>query len=374
MYLALPTSDQQRLQLLDDVLSGLTAPNAPYSYIDGALLRELNQLRDGFRQTYQDLHRIRATNRSSLALVAQRKSELRVLIRDAYQLVQRQRRNPHFPASLFEAFGLNRDGTQTSAIHRLRTPIQIAQQLIVAQQQAALKGFDLLISPTPAQLEAGATALIAAQQTHVESLNNERSLIGTIRQQRQKIKLLLRRVRMSVDLASLDRPVKERQALLQDLGFQYRNNAEERAVAQSESESLDAENASQLVGIAPNPVDHAGDDHSHDDIGHQQRDEKQNRGPHGHDDHAGGPDFGLARDALLLAELPHHVAEVAIVGQPIVETLGGTRKTSRCDQDERCGRHDRQQQTNKPQNQRDEAANDQQYAQKGRFDVTGTLG
>lgn len=233
MQLVLPTSDQQRLQLLADCLHNLRAPNSPITQLDPALFDDLDQHHASFQATYQQILRAREASRAALSQVKISERQLCHAIRDAYQLVQRQRRNPDFPVHLFEAFGLKRDGTQTNTIHRLRTPIPIAHQLIVADQLATSKGFSILVSPTAAQLQALSDGLNSAQQVLVHQRNQVKQVLEDLRRERKAAALLLQRLRITVQLQLIHLTPQQRQAYLSDLGFQFR---EKRDASEASSE------------------------------------------------------------------------------------------------------------------------------------------
>lgn len=217
-----PTSDTATLDLLSECLRQLQIIDQPTPLNDPQLAEQLTTLLAQYQTTHTDLMRARRQHQFDQADCKASEHALRMRLRDAFQLVRRQKRNPQFPGSLFEAFGLRVDGRQTRMTHRLLAPIQVAHRVVAAERMAQADGYHLLTDPTPATLTHLAEQLGAHKQSLVVSQNRERLVLRDMRGLRKQASYMFLRIRTLARLATLGKGRAAHQSMLQDFGFAYR--------------------------------------------------------------------------------------------------------------------------------------------------------
>lgn len=220
-----PSSDANRLELLQTLQQQLNAPNLPFEVLSTSHLQALDRLVLSYRAVYFDLIAAREAHAHWQLQSKQAEQQLRFLLRDAFQLVRRQRRNPNFPASLFEAFGLTRDAKQTDASHYLIAPIELAYSMVTAQETALQQGFHVLTDPSPQALIAAAQSLRQHRARLVEARNREQQVLAQMRELRLEAQQMLIRIRTAIKLATIGMKPLDQQLVQQAMGFEYRHKS-----------------------------------------------------------------------------------------------------------------------------------------------------
>lgn len=226
MKLVTPKSDQQKLDLLEQILIEITSANSRVPQLPETLYQALLDMRQSFAEAfYQLLHARENLHHLSNAFRNQTR-DLKYLLRDAFSQVKRRGRKDKFPWHVYQLFGLKRDGTQPPEIRQLMAPIQIAKNVQVAAQQAHSKGFTIFHAQEIEEIALAQQQLAQTDEARVEANNAVSAAYEQMRSQRQALHQQLLKLKLAVRLGSVGKSSAQQRDYFEAMGFTYKASKE----------------------------------------------------------------------------------------------------------------------------------------------------
>lgn len=252
MKLVTPSAELQKLELLEASLREVQSPNTVVPGFSAELINEMTVMLPQYRAQFEAQLQARENWKTKLQQCQALEKTLRHRIRDAFQVVKRETRNPEFPKSLFEAFGLLRDGVHSKQTQRLKAPIQMARRIVAAHTSAVAQGLDILKDPVPEELSTLADSLAVAKDALTEARNLERQAFDALQASRGNVNLLIGRIKANSQLLTVGMTAQKKRETLQALGFKYRSKAPVATDADvQDAEDQNAQEPSDVDGHQP---------------------------------------------------------------------------------------------------------------------------
>lgn len=214
-------SDIARLNLLEKAFQEAQGEARTLEIFDTDLQSLMQATATSYRTDLEALRQARTQVKLRRDQLRAGEAELKRLLRRAFQVVRARAQEPDFPTAYVARFQLKQDASFTNAMRKMQHPLQIAKDVLSANAELLAAGVTVLIDPSPEQIQAKLDECQAYQHALNDALDVERAALAPVRERRAECDLLIRRISLEIETATLGWSVVARRNLMRSYGFQF---------------------------------------------------------------------------------------------------------------------------------------------------------
>lgn len=225
----LPTSDSERLALLDRIAREAKRRGRSHDIFDGVMIQTIEATADGYQHEHEALNAARTECKLLRDELKNQQRYLKYLVRRGFAVVRARAKDPYADNAYAAIYGLLELANHRTLLRDLRDPIEVAKTMLSYNAELADEGVMLLIDPSPQQVQSVVEGVITLQQQLNTARDRERAALETMRQRRQQAHLLMRRVAFVIEHATYEWDAPARRNLMRAFGFRFKSTPQTEA-------------------------------------------------------------------------------------------------------------------------------------------------
>lgn len=145
-------------------------------------------------------------------------------LRLAYNIVRFTSKEPDFPVSLLEAFGLKKDGSFPAHKATFKYPLEMLREVLQANSLAQAQGYDLLTGPTAAEFEQHRSEWLALLDARTSAKTALQSAREQLKESRTTALLIITKVSYALRQATTGMTPLAHRNVMRAYGFTYQGD------------------------------------------------------------------------------------------------------------------------------------------------------